>query len=493
VVKIMDFGIAKLESSNMTASGTVLGTPYYMSPEQVRGMRVDSRSDIFALGAILYELFVYEKAFSGDMAAVFYKIVHENPIPLSEYLELDARPLQEMVDLCLQKDKANRLQTAGELADLLRQAVEFYRTSGATISGLKTVLAERPSDFHLAPAPTAVGTSAKKRTSEFISPTVPSSASYQAPLPTALPPGTRVPSTASLSSSRSILLVLIGLLFLLGVGAVGAYVLFFRTPPVIPGGKTSAAYDEKLKQAKALHQQEKYDQAIPIYEQLEKENPGDPEVHYLLGAADVKVGQHQKALAEFQTAVELNPKQDKAWQQIGFILLNRSDWKGAENAFRRALEVDPNSGPTWDGLAQTYLVSQQTDKAEEAYKRLLQIEPQNVQAVYNLGQIVMARKDFTTAGGYFRQAIQINPNYAEAHNNLGAIYLEEGKVDASIAENEKAVQIKPMLSSAHYSLYLAYEQKHDFKNAGMHLQKYLEITGDEDPVLKKKVDQYQHS
>src|SRR5580765_6697667 len=69
VVKIMDFGIAKLESSNMTASGTVMGTPFYMSPEQVRGMKVDPRSDIFSLGAILYEVFAYQKAFSGEMAS----------------------------------------------------------------------------------------------------------------------------------------------------------------------------------------------------------------------------------------------------------------------------------------------------------------------------------------------------------------------------------------------------------------------------------------
>lgn len=505
VVKIMDFGIAKLESSSMTASGTVMGTPYYMSPEQVRGMRVDSRSDIFALGAILYELLTYQKAFTGEMAAVFFKIVHENPAPLSEFLEVDPQWLQDIVDRCLQKDKAARLQTAGELADLLRQAIEFYRAmSGATITGLKTIQVAPVAEYQVPSAPSAVGNTTRRRTGSQpamtaygpVSPTQPEGARSGfgvAPPPTALevPPVSVTPAVpGKRSSSMVILSVLIGLLFVLGIGAAGGYYFYTHRGPAITKNEKSSDYDEKLRRAKSLHQSGKFEQAIPLYEQLEKENPGDAEVHFLLGAANAKIGQTQKALAEYQTAVELDPKLDKAWQQIGFVLLNRSDWKGAENAFLRALETAPNSGPTLDGLAQTYLISQQSDKAEQAYQRLLQIEPENVQAIYNLGQLILARKDFATAQGYFQKAIQINPNYAEAHNNLGGIYLEQGKVDASIMENEKAVQIKPMLPQAHYSLFLAYEQKQDFRTAGQHLQKYLELSNDDDPALKKKVAQY---
>jgi tetratricopeptide (TPR) repeat protein len=486
VVKIMDFGIAKLESSNMTASGTVMGTPYYMSPEQVRGLRVDNRSDIFALGAILYELLTYQKAFTGEMAAVFFKIVHESPAPLSEYLEVDAQRLQEIVDRCLQKDKAERLQTAGELADLLRLAIEFYRDSnGATTTGLKTVVATPATDFQMPVAPAAVGNTTRKRTGAHVELTAyaPSSA---APVH----PGPMRPAAAGDRSSMMIVAVLLAMLLLFGIGGGAGYYFYIHRGPAISKGEKTPGYDEKLKQAKSLHQAGKFEEAIVLYGQLEKEDPGDADVHFLLGAANSKIGQSQKALSEYQTAVELDPKLDKAWQQIGFVLLNRSDWKGAENAFLRALEIAPNSGPTLDGLAQTYLISQQSDKAEQAYQRLIQIEPANVQAIYNLGQLILARKDFATARGYFQKAIQINPNYAEAHNNLGAIYLEEGKVDASIMENEKAVQIKPMLSSAHYSLYLAYEQKQDFPTAGRYLQKYLELSNDEDPELKKKLAKY---
>src|SRR5437588_12822923 len=93
-----------------------------MSPEQVRGMRVDTRSDIFALGAILYELMCYEKAFPGEMTAVFYKTAHESPRPLSDFLLIDPAPLQDIVDRSLATDEAMGLQTAYEMDELLGKA-----------------------------------------------------------------------------------------------------------------------------------------------------------------------------------------------------------------------------------------------------------------------------------------------------------------------------------------------------------------------------------
>ena len=79
-VKIMDFGIAHLQSSNLTKSGLVLGTVHYMSPEQIDGHKVDHRADVFSVGAIAYELFAYKRPFEAEsITGVMYQIMHDRP------------------------------------------------------------------------------------------------------------------------------------------------------------------------------------------------------------------------------------------------------------------------------------------------------------------------------------------------------------------------------------------------------------------------------
>ena len=81
-VKIMDFGIAHLQSSNLTKSGLVLGTVHYMAPEQIDGHKVDHRADVFSVGAIAYELFAYKRPFEAEsITGVMYQIMHDRPDP----------------------------------------------------------------------------------------------------------------------------------------------------------------------------------------------------------------------------------------------------------------------------------------------------------------------------------------------------------------------------------------------------------------------------
>jgi serine/threonine protein kinase len=124
-VKVMDFGIARAMSdaqSTMTQTAQVIGTAQYLSPEQARGERVDSRSDIYSTGCVLYELLTGRPPFTGDSpVAIAYQHVRENPVPPS-VADPDVPPWADAVVLrAMAKSPADRYQTAGEMrADLQR-------------------------------------------------------------------------------------------------------------------------------------------------------------------------------------------------------------------------------------------------------------------------------------------------------------------------------------------------------------------------------------
>ncbi|HUJ39364.1 MAG TPA: serine/threonine-protein kinase [Candidatus Acidoferrales bacterium] len=123
-IKVTDFGIARITDQSKTATGTVLGTPSYMSPEQLAGKKVDGRSDIFSLGVCLYELLTGEKPFTGDsVATLVTSIVNTPHRPIQQ---LDAKipeGVARVIDRALQKDPENRYQRAKDMAADLRKAL----------------------------------------------------------------------------------------------------------------------------------------------------------------------------------------------------------------------------------------------------------------------------------------------------------------------------------------------------------------------------------
>jgi serine/threonine protein kinase len=147
--KLLDFGLAKeaappagvhtvtaaSPSSPVTQQGTIIGTFQYMSPEQVEGKDVDGRSDIFSLGAVLYEMVTGNRAFQGKtQLSVASAILEREPEPISVIKPLTSRALERAVQHCLAKDPEDRWQTGRDLASELKWIGESSSQSAAPVS-----------------------------------------------------------------------------------------------------------------------------------------------------------------------------------------------------------------------------------------------------------------------------------------------------------------------------------------------------------------------
>jgi serine/threonine-protein kinase len=120
--RVMDFGLALATSEDrLTKTGTLVGTVVYFSPEQVTSRSFDGRSDVYALGTVLYECLAGEPPFTGEVQSVLYRVVHELPQPMRSIGADVSEELEAAVLQCLAKDPEKRPKRAGHLAEALRR------------------------------------------------------------------------------------------------------------------------------------------------------------------------------------------------------------------------------------------------------------------------------------------------------------------------------------------------------------------------------------
>lgn len=143
-VKIADFGVARLDTSDLTRDGSSVGTPYYMAPEQIQGRPVDGRADLYSLGVILFEMVTGQRPHSANgIGELAYRITHEQPEPLAQLVPDVPAALADVVDSLLAKARADRIQTGAEVATRLRHVpgadgplvVEGFHVAGAVRAG----------------------------------------------------------------------------------------------------------------------------------------------------------------------------------------------------------------------------------------------------------------------------------------------------------------------------------------------------------------------
>ncbi len=227
-VKVADFGIARVESSNLTQAGSVLGTPSYMSPEQFMGQTVDGRSDLFSAGVILYQFLTGEKPFTGALTTIMHKVLKEEPAAPSALNVQVPRPLDALMRKALAKRPDERFQNGREFAIALKMAA-----AGQAVPG--------DSDATLANNAEATLLSATEQTlaieKTIVSPRgTPKSAPVAAPAP---PP----PAAPVKKSSQGLALAIVGGVAVIGLGAA-AFIFLGKDsapqPAATPAPQTAA-------------------------------------------------------------------------------------------------------------------------------------------------------------------------------------------------------------------------------------------------------------
>jgi serine/threonine-protein kinase len=223
--KVMDFGVAKLSSLNLTTSGQILGTPSYFSPEMLKALPIDGRSDIFSLGVVLFEMLCGSKPFTAELiTTVMYRIVHEPP-ELTDELKAQLAPgVLLVLQKALEKDPQKRYQTCASLAVDLKRSLSIAMNGSpvATVAqaGDRTVMINPKAVRPQSPPPSRSAPPSPRPSPRNIPPPVPRS------VPRPSPPE---PKAAHSGQPQPILKVVL-LLVVIGGAAIWATRTFIQSP-----------------------------------------------------------------------------------------------------------------------------------------------------------------------------------------------------------------------------------------------------------------------
>ena len=430
--KILDFGIAKpLRKEELDATlsrpGTVLGTSYAMSPEQVLGLPLGPASDLFSLGTLLYEMLTGVAPFRADSAeASFARVCSYRPPPARQLRPEIPVEVSALVERLLAKEPTARPSDAGEVARRLEDAAAAFQTMASLPLPLPALTRPEPDD---------------------------GSTLYEAPGATAAPPpiaaaaGETVGESATVSLRRRSFLRI-------GASALGVFLLALglawlggRFPP----GAQASTYQLYQRGLAALHRYDKkgnLDAAIADFRQILAHHPD-----------------HAAAYAALARAYQLkskNESQDRIWLAQALPIAER------------AVALDGYLATARVSLGRVYTSLGRLDEATAELKRAVQLDPGNADAQFGLAKVYEARTQLGPAEAAFERAIALRPE-RQFYDDLGALYLRTGRLAPAIAAFQASIRLAPDGPRGYRNLGTAYYAQGDLTRAAAQFQKALEI------------------
>ena len=484
-VKILDFGLAKFtgpevelgnaETMVQTSLGVVVGTVSYMSPEQALGRPVDTRSDLFSLGIVVYEALTGRLPFEGETTtAVIDTLVHAEPAPLSR-LNYEMPPrLDDAVRKLLRKDPDARYQSARELlVDLraVRQELERGVASGLGSSASGLAVHARPAE---PPPPTnAVAV-------------IPFTNITREPADDWIGSGIAETVTADLKSIKELSLIGRERVFdaLRTLGSSGSDALDERMSIevgrqlgatwLVSGGyqrlgdliRITARFVEVG--SGAVVRTVKIDGAISDIFSLQ-----DKIVFGLSQGMNLTLDDSEMAEIERQETESVEAYENRSRAMMNIMEGSPQALDHAIALLEKATRQDPNYAAAWAALALAYdfkgsfmSLRELSEKAVEVGRRATQLSPKLADAHRWLGSALLSLGRFDEAIAAISVAAQLEPDDASAHQSLARAYwIGRGDIDAGIAEMERALAINPDLGYAHLQLGLLYALRGNYVKA----------------------------
>jgi TolB-like protein/Tfp pilus assembly protein PilF len=488
-VKVLDFGLAKRvghepeepasspEGTVDTEPGAILGTVGYMSPEQAQGGAADRRSDVFSLGAVLYEMLTGQRAFKRSTALeTMTAIVRDEPAPLSDHGAFPSG-LQRVVRACLRKEPDQRFQSARDLvralealepeAAVARAPWRPRRWLAATVLALAAlgaaVAASRafgPRERPAAPAPRrapirAIAVLPLQNLSgdeeqEYFADGMTDELSGALARVSAL----RVISRTSTMHYKRSTMSLRQIASELAVDAVVEGSVLRSGSRVRINARLSHA------QSDASLWTQSYERDLGDVLALQRE----------LAEAitqEIRVSLTQDERTRLSTATRVDPEAYQLYLQGRFHLGRRSEesLRKAIEHFQRALAVNPSYAEAYGGLADSYTAlgsvhvgrppRETRPLAEAAARKALELDGSLADAHVSLGWVELSGWNWAAAGAEFRRAIDLNPSNAVAYVGLAEYLISMGTTEEALAQARRAGEIDPLSPRAlHVAAYV---------------------------------------
>jgi non-specific serine/threonine protein kinase len=475
-VKIMDFGLAKLKGDQgLTKAGTTMGTVAYMSPEQIQGMEVDHRADLWSFGVVLYEMISGTLPFRGEHeAALMYEVLNVEPKPIESVRSDIPEGLQSLLRQLLQKDYLKRTSSAADVIRQLKQpgseAPRGSAEKSVAVLYFDNMSPEKESEYFCAGIAEDIITDLSK-IKEL-----------------------KVVSRSDVQPFRN------KELNLRQVGET-LRVNYILEGSVRKAGNKIRITAQLIDVKTGFHVwAERYDRLIEDIFDLQ-----DEIAQSIVKALKVSLTESEKISLAKKPTDDLRAYDFYMRGREAMFKRGKKNTLAAVQMLENAIVLDPNFATAYAALAEAYSnvftfydgSPEWLGKTIENSQKALKLDPKSIEAQFGIGMVYFHQKRFTEAQRTFEMVTQQNPDHYDAFRWLGVTFDILKEYDAAIKCYERCIHLKPYSEEPWMQIDMTYRRKGDLEaseKARCKLvevaERKLEVNPDDVIVLSRVAGQY---